>query len=60
MPAALNIRDCPGRVVPIGAVYIGRRVMRGGYHLAGSKWANPFQVPEQGRARAARTRHRVV
>ena len=47
MPAVLNIRDCPGREVPAGAVYIGRGVTRGGYRLAKSKWANPFNIPNK-------------
>ena len=45
MPAVVNGRDCPGHEVPAGAVYIGRRVMRSGYRLAKSKWANPFNIP---------------
>ena len=45
-PAVLNIRDCPGRQVPDGAVYIGRTVSRA--HLPGSKWGNPFKPTKQG------------
>jgi hypothetical protein len=49
-PAVLNIRDCPGRQVPDGAVYIGRTVSRDG--LPGSKWGNPFKPAIQGDAAA--------
>jgi hypothetical protein len=45
-PRVLNIRVCPGRQVPDGAVYIGRTVSRMG--LSGSKWGNPFKAAKQG------------
>jgi hypothetical protein len=49
-PAVLNIRDCPSRQAPDGAVYIGRTVSRMG--LSGSKWGNPFKPTKQGDAEA--------
>jgi Domain of unknown function (DUF4326) len=49
-PAVLNIRDCPGRQVPDGAVYIGRTMSR--MRLSGSKWGNPFKPTKQGDAEA--------
>jgi hypothetical protein len=45
MPAVVNGRDCSGHEVPAGTVYIGRRVTQGGYRLVTSKWANPFNIP---------------
>ena len=46
----LNIRNCPGRRIPDGAIYIGRAVPRA--RIAGSKWGNPFKPTRQGDAEA--------
>ena len=54
----LNIRDCPGRQVPDGAVYIGRTVSRA--HLPGSKWGNPFKPAIARRCSGARGRRYAV
>lgn len=34
--------------VPDGAVYIGRRINMGGWHLASSAWENPYSITEHG------------
>jgi hypothetical protein len=56
MPQVLNIKSCPGRSVPAGAVYIGNAVYRGPYRLPGSKWGNPFKLTVRNNAEA----HAVV
>ena len=40
MSVVLNMSNCPGHVVPVGAIYIGQANSR--YRLAESKWKNPF------------------
>ena len=54
----LNIRDCPGRQVPDGAVYIGRTVSRA--HLPGSKWGNPFKPANKATQRRTRSPLRCI
>ena len=49
-PRVLSMKQCPGRDVPDGAVYIGDRWNLGGYRLARSKWANPFKIDKADRS----------
>jgi hypothetical protein len=47
VPVVLNVRHLTGfkarrPIMPPGAVYIGRSMLR--YGLRASKWANPFQL----------------
>jgi hypothetical protein len=58
-PRVLNLRDCPGRDVPPGAVYIGRHWYFGGYRLPRSKWFNPFNPDKPGKKRDG-TRAEVI
>jgi Domain of unknown function (DUF4326) len=55
MPNVINLRGRPDRSLPAGAVYIGRAVSRGGWKLAGSRWANTFSVKQLGREAAIRS-----
>lgn len=55
----VRIRRQGGVVVQDCDVYIGRRVERGGWDLAASKWANPFSVAAVGSAEEAVRRYRA-
>jgi hypothetical protein len=52
VPAAttrvVRLRRQQGVVVQDCDVYIGRRIVRGGWELATSPWANPFSVQQFG------------
>jgi Domain of unknown function (DUF4326) len=47
-PRVLNIKHCPGKAVPEGAVYIGDTVSWPPYRLRKSKWANRFKINRRG------------
>ena len=40
----VKIQRKGGKVIQDCDVYIGRPMNRGGWHLKGSKWANPFKA----------------
>ena len=40
----INLKGRKPQVVPEGAVYIGRRMKRGGWDLPESKWHSPFHI----------------
>jgi hypothetical protein len=53
MTTVLNLRGrrTPEGGVPMGVVYIGRAMYRGGWRLPRSKWANPFLIDTPRRPR---------
>ena len=59
MPRVLNIRTCPGRKAPDGAVYIGRAFTRGRYRLVESRWKNPFEIVRDGTRAEVIAKHRA-
>ena len=57
MPGVLNMSNCPGHVVPVGAIYIGQA--NGRYRLAESKWKNPFIEGRDGTRAEIVAKHRA-
>lgn len=43
-PVVVRLKRTAGQVVQGCDVYIGRRIEMGGWHLAESKWSNPFKL----------------
>jgi hypothetical protein len=55
-PEVLNLRGRRG-VVPPGAVYVGRAMLRVG--LRGSRWATPFKIGRDGTCDEIITKYRA-
>jgi Domain of unknown function (DUF4326) len=48
MPRVINLKERKPKVIPEGAVYIGREFHMGGWHLPESKWRNRYKTPGDG------------